>query len=369
MHEPGAADRPLRADHAAGRAPAPAPPTAARVFELFAAPAARAGVGTAWSPASGGPSTRSRRSGSPTTSSPPARAGRRRRADPRLARRLPLHRRHLGLRRGRDLLPGLPAAGRRVHASPRRCCSRRCCSRSSTTTRAIASAASRMTWRAGERPCIEMGSRRTHEWAAVAAARAAYVAGFAATLQPPGRAASTASRRPAPRALVHAAARHRARRLPRPGPVARQGHDPARRHLRHRARRSGSAVEVAGPELGAVRIDSGDLRSLAHQVRAQLDDLGATKTRIIVTSDLDEFAIAGLAAAPVDGYGVGTSARHRQRPPDLRLRLQARRARATRRMTSSDAAGREEEHGQDLGRRPQVRAAPARPRRHRRRPR
>src|SRR5436189_4252439 len=39
---------------------------------------------------------------------------------------------------------------------------------------AIASAASRMSWAAGERPCIEMGSRRTHEWAAVAAARAAY---------------------------------------------------------------------------------------------------------------------------------------------------------------------------------------------------
>jgi nicotinate phosphoribosyltransferase len=28
---------------------------------------------------------------------------------------------------------------------------------------------------------------------------------------------------------------------------------------------------------------------------------------VIVTSDLDEYAIAGLAAAPVDGYGVGTS--------------------------------------------------------------
>jgi nicotinate phosphoribosyltransferase len=45
---------------------------------------------------------------------------------------------------------------------------------------------------------------------------------------------------------------------------------------------------------------------LAHQVRKQLDDLGATKTRIVVTSDLDEYAIGALAAAPVDGYGVGT---------------------------------------------------------------
>ena len=68
-----------------------------------------------------------------------------------------------------------------------------------------------------------------------------------------------------------------------------------------------TAIDVAGPELGAVRIDSGDLVSLAHAVREQLDDLGATDTRIIVTSDLDEHAIAALAAAPVDGYGVGTS--------------------------------------------------------------
>jgi nicotinate phosphoribosyltransferase len=57
----------------------------------------------------------------------------------------------------------------------------------------------------------------------------------------------------------------------------------------------------------AVRLDSGDLLEQAQEVRDQLDDLGATKTRIVVTSDLDEHAIAALAAAPVDGYGVGTS--------------------------------------------------------------
>jgi nicotinate phosphoribosyltransferase len=42
-------------------------------------------------------------------------------------------------------------------------------------------------------------------------------------------------------------------------------------------------------------------------VRALLDSLGATGTRIILTGDLDEYSIAGLAVAPVDGYGVGTS--------------------------------------------------------------
>ena len=46
---------------------------------------------------------------------------------------------------------------------------------------AVASAAARMAYAAGDRPCIEMGSRRTHEESAVAAARAAYLAGFAAT--------------------------------------------------------------------------------------------------------------------------------------------------------------------------------------------
>ena len=67
-----------------------------------------------------------------------------------------------------------------------------------------------------------------------------------------------------------------------------------------------TGVEIAGPELGAVRLDSGDLGALAREVRAQLDDLGATRTRIVVTSDLDEYAIAALASAPVDAYGVGT---------------------------------------------------------------
>ncbi len=170
---------------------------------------------------------------------------------------------------------------------------------------AIASAASRMTGVAGTRPCIEMGSRRTHEEAAVAAARAAYVAGFAST--------------------SNLAARQR-HGVPTAGTAAHAFtllHDSEAEAFRaqvdslgagttllvdtfdlHEAVRLG--VEVAGTGLGAVRIDSGDLAELARRVRAQLDDLGATSTSIVVTSDLDEFAIAGLASAPVDGYGVGT---------------------------------------------------------------
>jgi nicotinate phosphoribosyltransferase len=171
---------------------------------------------------------------------------------------------------------------------------------------AVASAASRMTTAAGDRPCIEMGSRRTHEWSAVAAARAAYIAGFTATSNL--------------RAGIDFA-------IPTTGTAAHAFtllHDKERDAFRAQVDSLGhgttllvdtydineavkSAVEIAGPDLGAVRIDSGDLAGLAQRVRVQLDDLGATKTRIIVTSDLDEFAIAGLSAAPVDGYGVGTS--------------------------------------------------------------
>ncbi len=67
-----------------------------------------------------------------------------------------------------------------------------------------------------------------------------------------------------------------------------------------------TAVKLAGGDLGAVRIDSGDLGVVAFEVREQLDSLGADRTRIVVTGDLDEYAIAALAVAPVDGYGVGT---------------------------------------------------------------
>ncbi len=171
---------------------------------------------------------------------------------------------------------------------------------------AIASAASRMILAAGGRPCIEMGSRRTHEQAAVAAARAAYVAGFDATSNLAARAALRRPVRRHRRALLHAAARRRGRRLPRAGADARRRAPPCSSTPTTSPRPCACAVEVAGTGLGAVRLDSGDLGLVARDVRAQLDSLGATSTRIVVTSDLDEHAIAALAAAPVDAYGVGT---------------------------------------------------------------
>jgi nicotinate phosphoribosyltransferase len=171
---------------------------------------------------------------------------------------------------------------------------------------AVASAASRMTAAAGDRPCIEMGSRRTHEDAAVAAARAAYVAGFATTSNlEAGRRWGVPTAGTAAHAftLLHADERSafaaQIASLGRGTTLLVDTYDVATAVE--------TAVELAGPELGAVRLDSGDLVEQAHVVRAQLDRLGARDTRIVVTSDLDEYAIAALAAAPVDLYGVGTS--------------------------------------------------------------
>ncbi len=171
---------------------------------------------------------------------------------------------------------------------------------------AVAAAGARMTCAAGTRPCIEMGSRRTHEQAAVAAARAAYVVGFEATSN------LEASRRydiPTTGTSAHAFTLvHETERAAFEAQVASLGKGTTLLVDSYDVMEGvRTAVDVAGPELGAVRLDSGDLSALARDVRELLDSLGATKTRIIVTSDLDEYAIAALAAAPVDGYGVGTA--------------------------------------------------------------
>lgn len=171
---------------------------------------------------------------------------------------------------------------------------------------AIASAASRMSVMAENRPVIEMGSRRTQEWSAVAAARAAYIAGFSSSSNlEAGRSwdVPTAGTAAHSFTLLHDseddAFRAQIAALGEQTTLLVDTYDV------ERAVRSG--VELTGGRLGAVRLDSGDLAIAAREVRDLLDDLGAEKTRIIVTSDLDEWQIAALRGAPVDGYGVGTS--------------------------------------------------------------
>ncbi|MBF6340068.1 nicotinate phosphoribosyltransferase [Nocardia abscessus] len=176
---------------------------------------------------------------------------------------------------------------------------------------AIAAAAARMVSAASGRRMIEMGSRRSHEMAAPDCARAAYLAGFDATSN------LEAVRRygiPGAGTSAHAFV------------LLHSGADGAHEAEAFRSqvetlgvgttllvdtfditRGVATAIEVAGTQLGGVRIDSGDLGVLARQVRDQLDALGATKTRIVVSGDLDEYAIAALRAEPVDVYGVGTA--------------------------------------------------------------
>ncbi|NLT26305.1 MAG: nicotinate phosphoribosyltransferase [Microbacteriaceae bacterium] len=171
---------------------------------------------------------------------------------------------------------------------------------------AVASAAARMVSAADGRPLAEMGSRRTGERSAVAAARAAYIAGFSATSNlEAGRSWGVPTMGTAAHSwtLLHDSEREAfAAQLEALGTGTTLLVDTYDVEAAIR-----TAVELAGPGLGGVRLDSGDLPVLVREVRELLDDLGATGTRITVTNDLDEYAIAALAASPVDSYGVGTS--------------------------------------------------------------
>jgi nicotinate phosphoribosyltransferase len=171
---------------------------------------------------------------------------------------------------------------------------------------AIASAASRMTAVAGDRPIIEMGSRRTHEFSAVAAARAAYIAGFSSTSNlEAGRRYGVPTRGTSAHSFTLLHATEREAFAAQIAELGEQTTLLVDTYDVFEAVKIG--VELTEGRLGAVRLDSGDLGPLAVQVRALLDSLGATKTKIIVTSDLDEFSIGALSGAPVDGYGVGTA--------------------------------------------------------------
>ena len=171
---------------------------------------------------------------------------------------------------------------------------------------AVASAASRMVVAAGGRTLVEMGGRRTHEDAAVAAARAACIAGFDATSN------LEAGRRhgvPTAGTVAHAfTMAHHSEADAFAAQVAAMGPDTTLLvDTYDMAQGIANAVAAAGTGLGAVRIDSGDLAAESRRARALLDSLGATGTRIVVSSDLDEYGIAALSTAPVDAYGVGTS--------------------------------------------------------------
>ncbi len=227
--------------------------------------------------------------------------------------------------------------------SPTRCCWRRWRCRSSTTT-----ARSRRP-RPGWSPpppavrIIEMGSRRTHEEAAVAAARAAYLAGFAATSN------LEAERRhgiPTAGTAAHACVLlhdDELTRVPQPG-RRRSGRRPRCSSTpTTSARASNWPSQAAGPGLGAIRIDSGDLGVLARQARDQLDALGATgheDRAVRRPRRVRDRRAARRAGRLLRGRHLG---RHRLRRADRRDGLQAGRGR--RRPVAKRSASKESRGG------------------------
>lgn len=172
---------------------------------------------------------------------------------------------------------------------------------------AVGAASARMVQAAKGVSIIEMGSRRAHEHAAVDAARMAYITGFKATSN------------------MEAGMRYN---IPTTGTSAHAfvlAHDTEKEAFEEQVNALGvnttilvdtynieqgirTAIEVAGTELGAVRIDSGDLYEETTKARILLDSLGAVNTKIILSSDIDEYVISELVdrGTPVDGIGAGT---------------------------------------------------------------
>ncbi len=171
---------------------------------------------------------------------------------------------------------------------------------------AVAAAASLISAAAGDRPVIEMGSRRTDPDAAVAAARAAFIAGLGSTSNlEAGRryGIPTAGTSAHAFVLLFPDERHAF-----DAQLSCQGVSTTLLVDTYDTENAiRLAVEAAGPELGAVRIDSGDLGAEALRARTLLDSMGATTTKVVVTGDLDGASIAALASSPVDAYGAGTS--------------------------------------------------------------
>lgn len=171
----------------------------------------------------------------------------------------------------------------------------------------VATKAARLVEAGGGRDIVEFGTRRAHTpEAGVLAARAAYIGGCVGTSN-----TLTGLRYGIP---VFGTAAHSwvlcfpseaesFRRLQRLlGPHTVQLIDTY--DTLEGARR---AAEL-GPPLWGVRLDSGDVISLARQVRAILDQAGLQDAKIVASGDLDEYKIRNIVAsgAPVDSFGVGT---------------------------------------------------------------
>jgi nicotinate phosphoribosyltransferase len=178
----------------------------------------------------------------------------------------------------------------------------------------VASKAARCRIVAGPAQLIDFSMRRAHgAEAALSAARASYIGGFDAT------ATVEATRRygiPAAGTMAHSFVQAHALEMDAFEQFA--AHHPESVVLlidtydtlrgAERAARTCVALRSRGVRVKGVRIDSGDLPTEAQRVRGVLDRAGCSEVQIMVSSGVDEYAIAAMrsAAAPIDAYCVGT---------------------------------------------------------------
>ena len=178
----------------------------------------------------------------------------------------------------------------------------------------VASKAVRCVLAAPGKLLVDFGMRRAHgAEAALLAARASYLAGFA------GTATVAAGRRfgiPVYGTMAHsyvqahgdeaAAFEHFARSHPDNSVLLIDTYDTeaaARKVVDLAPRLAADGIAIKG-----VRLDSGDLAAHARRVREILDRGGLGETVIFSSGNLDEQELARLlaAGAPIDGFGVGT---------------------------------------------------------------
>jgi nicotinate phosphoribosyltransferase len=179
----------------------------------------------------------------------------------------------------------------------------------------VASKAARLVLAARHRSLVDFGLRRAHgAEAAVLAARASYIAGFA------GTATALAAMRfgiPVVGTMAHSfiqahnceieAFRNFAHSRPRGLVLLLDTYDTEA--AAHKAVTLAQSLAGEGIRLDGVRLDSGDLDALSRRVRYILDEGGLTETRIVASGGLDEDAVADLVdgGAPIDSFGIGTS--------------------------------------------------------------
>ncbi len=183
-----------------------------------------------------------------------------------------------------------------------------------TTASLLATKASRLVRAAKGRPIIDFGSRRTHgEDAALQAAGSGYIAGFAGTSNVKAAAMFGI---PAFGTMAHSfiqafedetqAFVAYTDEFPQSTTLLVDTYDTLEGVAN--AIRVAMAAKKNGATVNAIRLDSGDLGSLARSARTMLDAAGWNKVQILASGGLDEFSIHELvnSAAPIDAFGVGT---------------------------------------------------------------